>query len=104
MLLNLYLIPRLLGLDREKLEIRHGSNRKEPEYLDQVPAEYFSLWDPDELQWASALYHSAAFQKVEARYIEIHRELLHLRPGPRRSQLVDEACRLQGWGQVADRG
>ena len=94
MLMNLYLVPHLLGLERQRIDMWHGSNVEKPDYLDEIPPEYFSLWDRESLQWASELYQSAEFKTVEARYIEIHRELLHLRPGSRWSSLVDEARKL----------
>jgi len=50
---------------------------------------------PESRQWAWDLYHSPEFQEVEGRYIEIHRELLCLPPGPKRSRLVDEAMELE---------
>ena len=96
MLLNLYLIPRLLGIEMAHLDIWYGSNWQEPDYVESIPPEYFSLWDKDALHWASDLCRNEEFKRVEARYIEIHRELLNLSSGPRRSLLVDEASRLQG--------
>ena len=97
MLCNLYILPHLLGLDRDRLDIWHGSNLAWPEYVRYLPPEFFSLWDDEALRWASELYHSERFREAEARYIEIHRELLDLRPGERRTDLVREAGRLMGY-------
>jgi tetratricopeptide (TPR) repeat protein len=95
MLLNLYLIPQLLGLKKQRLDIQHGSNWAEPDYVEWVPPEYFGLWDEQARAWAKGLYEGEAFRKIEARYVEIGHELLNLRPGPRRSQLIDEAQALR---------
>ena len=94
MLQNLYIIPRLLGIEPTKHDIWHGSNLAEPEHFEYLPEEYFGLWDEDALKWASDHYHSEEFKAVEARHIEIHRQLLGLRPGPERTRLVNEAFKL----------
>lgn len=69
----------------------HGSNLEEPSYLDDMPQEFFSMWDEGALQWAKRLYYGEEFQSVATRYIEIHRRLSDLRPGAERSRLVREA-------------
>ena len=95
MLSNLYLIPYLLGLEQDKLDIWHGSNIAEKDYLRYAPPEIFGLWDEQALQWAEEVYHSPEFCQVRTRYIEIYKQLRHEPPGPKRSQLVSEAFRLQ---------
>jgi hypothetical protein len=45
---------------------------------EEIPFEFFSLWDEDARQWAAELYHSAPIKLVLSQFIEIHRELLHL--------------------------
>jgi hypothetical protein len=95
MLSNLYLVPHLLSLEQDKLDIRHGSNIAEKDYLQYAPPEIFGLWDRLALQWAKEVYHSQEFCRVRARYIEIYKQLRHEPPGPKRSQLVSEAFRLQ---------
>jgi len=95
MLSNLYLIPYLLGLEQDKLDIWHGSNIAEKDYLRYAPPEIFGLWDEPALQWAKEVYHSPEFCQVRARYIEIYEQLRREPPGPKRSQLVSEAFRLQ---------
>jgi hypothetical protein len=94
MLSNLYLIPRLLGFEQDELDIWHGSNLAEKDYLNYVPPEIWALWDPSALRWAKETYDSPDFSRVRARYIEIHRQLLSERPGPARKQLVDELFSL----------
>jgi hypothetical protein len=92
---NLYLIPHLLGLPQETLDIYHGSNLDEKDYLQYVPPEIWALWDEPALQWAGETYGSPEFQRVRVRYITIHKQLKHESPGPRRSELVDEAFALR---------
>ena len=102
MLLNLYMLPELLGIAKHQLDIWHGSNWEEPEYIEWIPPEYFALWDEQARAWAKSVYESAEFRQVEARYVEIHHELKDLRPGPRRTQLVNEASALmRGRSQTA---
>ena len=95
MLMNLYLIPHLLGQKVARIEMWHGSSDEEPVYLEEIPFEFFSLWDEKARQWAAQLYHSEPIRAVLSRYIEIHRELLSIRPGPPRTRLVSEAFSLK---------
>jgi len=95
MLMNIYLIPYLLGQKVERIEMWHGSSDAEPGYLEEIPFEYFFLWDESARQWAEKLYHSQPFASVLSRYIEIHRQLLNMVPGPKRTRLVAEAFSLK---------
>ncbi len=95
MLLNLYLVPHLLGMPQDRLDIWHGSNWAEKSYLEYAPPELLALWDQRALEWAKETYHSPKFRQVRARYIEIHEQLRHEPVGPRRSQLVQEAFELE---------
>ena len=95
MLMNLYLIPYLLGQKVERIEMWHGSSDAEPAYLEDIPFEFFSLWDDGARQWAAKLYRSEPFMAVLSRYIEIHRQLLNMLSGPKRTRLVTEAFSLK---------
>ncbi len=97
MLANLYLIPHLLDMHQDRLDIAHGSNWAEPEYVQYASAEILALWDAPAREWAHATYQSPEFQQVRARYIEIFRQLEHEPPGPQRSRLVNEAFQLKGF-------
>lgn len=94
MLMNLYLIPHLLGIDQDRLDIWHGTNYAEKDYLLFAPRQVFALWDDKALRWARETYSNPAFRQIRERYIEIYRQLKDEPPGPRRSQLVEEAFRL----------
>jgi hypothetical protein len=91
MLMNLYLVPHLLGQETARIEIWHSSSDAEPGYLAEIPLEFFSLWDEKERQWAGKLYHSEPIRAVLSRYVEIYRELQSMPPGPERTRLVIEA-------------
>jgi hypothetical protein len=96
MLSNLYLLPHLLGATMAKLDIWHGSNREDPEYVADVPESYLALWNDAERAWAAGTYDSPDFASVRVRTIEIRRRLNDLRPGPERSRLVKEMYELIG--------
>jgi hypothetical protein len=98
MLSNLYLIPRLLNEVQDKLNIWHGTNIAEKEYLTDAPPEMWELWDETALRWARKTYNSPEFSRVRARYIEICEQLESEPRGAKRSQLVKEAFELQGMG------
>ena len=95
MLLNLYLIPDLLGEPQEPIDMWHGCNRSEIEYLEYIPPEFLSLWDHQALAWAKERYESGDFRRIRGRYIEIEKELATLPRGPKRSKLVEEAFALR---------
>lgn len=95
MMMNLYMIPHLLGMKLEVLKIWHGSNRAEIEYVEYLPVEIFKLWDKKALAWAEKLYHSPKIEAIGKRYIEIQEELNVEHPGPRRTQLVNESCKME---------
>ncbi|OIO95445.1 MAG: hypothetical protein AUK03_05485 [Anaerolineae bacterium CG2_30_64_16] len=99
MLSNLYLIPHLLGLAQDKLNIWHGSNLAEKDYLQYTPPEIWALWDEPALRWAKETYESPEFCRIRARYIEIYEQLGSEPPGPKRSQLVSEAFGLATMGK-----
>ncbi len=98
MLLNLYVIPRLLRREAKRIEMWHGSSDEEPWYVETLPLEYFTMWEGDELKWARERYDSHEFTKARGQFIEIHQELAVERPGKRRSALVHEASLLR-WGK-----
>ena len=95
MLSNLYLLPQLLGYNQPLLNIWHGSNVEDKDYLECIQPEIWNLWDADALQWAQARYESADFKRVRTQYIEIQSQLLTEPIGTRRSQLVTEAFALR---------
>ena len=96
MLLNLYLIPDLLGERQQEIDMWHGCDQSEIQYLEYTPPEFLNLWDNSSREWARQQFESEEFRRTRNRYIEIHKELANLSPGPRRSKLVQEAYALEG--------
>jgi hypothetical protein len=99
MLSNLYLLPRLLGIEQPKLNIWHSSNVDQKEYLQYLPHEFLKLWDVQALQWAREIYASPESSRMRARFIEIGRQLQDEPVGPKRKQLVAEEFELRE-GQI----
>jgi hypothetical protein len=98
MLSNLYVIPHLLGLEQDELDIWHSSNLEQKDYVQYAPPEIWALWDGQALEWARETYESPEFCQVRARYIEIYEQLETEPLGPKRSQLVEESFRLRAIG------
>ena len=96
MLSNLYLIPYLVGRPQDELDIWHGSNLEEKDFVSYVPREIWGLWDARALLWAAETYNSPKLRLIRERYIEILRQLKSEPVGPRRSELVNELFRLRG--------
>jgi len=95
MLSNLYLFPRLFGNEQEEMNMWHSSNMETKEYLECMSSELLDLWDVQAVDWAKSEYHNPTTQKIRARYIEIYTQLKNEKRGPKRSQLVTEAFKLQ---------
>jgi len=95
MLRNLYLLPALLGIEQNRLDIWHGTNWAEKSYIQYAPAEVFALWDATALEWAKQMYQSPNFREVRDRYITIYKQLQAEPVGPKRSRLVQEAFQLE---------
>jgi len=93
-LANLYLIPHLLGRVQDELDIWHGTNYEQKDFLEYVPPEILALWDAPALQWAEDRYDNPEFCRIRARHIEIYEQLKSEPRGLRRSALVEEAFRL----------
>jgi tetratricopeptide (TPR) repeat protein len=96
MLSNLYLIPRLLGIAQDELDIGDYFNLFQKEDVEYMPPEIWALWDEAALQWAEETYSSPEFQQVRSRFIKIYEHLKSEPRGPKRSELVEEAFRLPG--------
>ena len=94
MLMNLYLVPYLLNIERPQLDIWHCSNMEESEYIEYLPEEYLDLWDEDALAWSKSVYENPKVQEILEKCINIKARLKHEPPGPIRTQLVDEKGKL----------
>ena len=70
------------------------------DYLDYVPAAFFSLWDEEALRWAREVYEGPKCKAVRSRWVEIFRQLKIEPVGDARTRLVDEAMRLEHDGTV----
>ena len=95
MLLNVYLVPFVLGHHPRRLDIWHGSNWEWPEYAAEVPQALLNLWDDVALQWARDISEHPTVTAKVARYVEIHRQLKDEPRGPRRTALVRESVVLR---------
>jgi hypothetical protein len=98
MLMNLYLFPRLLGIRQEEIDMWYGSNWATRDYLDYVPAAFFSLWDEGSLRWAREVYEGPECKTMRSRWLEIYRQLKTEPVGDARTRLVDETMRLEHGG------
>ena len=95
MMHNLYVIPFVLGWDPQPLDIWHASNWHEIDYLDYLDPAILGLITDEEKNWMSQQYRSPKATAIRERFIEICRQLEDERPGPKRSQLFEEASRLE---------
>lgn len=104
MLMNPYLVPRLLGeKPRDKPGMWLGTNLATSEYVDSVPVEYFDLWTDEDLAWARSVISEEEFGHVFDRWTDIQVQLGVEPVGPRRSALVSEAFALREAVPVCDR-
>jgi hypothetical protein len=95
MLANLYVIPRLLGIDVKRHDIWHGSNLEELSFLSWIPDEYWDLWSFSDRAWTEVLWNGKEFRDARNRYIEFGHALKDLKPGSERSRVIREMSRLR---------
>lgn len=94
MLSIVYLVPHLLGIEQDVIEMWYPSSLTVKSYRVCIPESIFEFWEPLAIQWADRVYHSEPMRRVRERYIEIYIQLKDEPRGPRRSQLVEEAHQL----------
>lgn len=94
MLSNLYVLPFLFGDDLAPHDIWHASNLEVPDYVYQIPSDFFELWSDAEEQWAAECWNTDELTRSRTRYIEIYHQLQSEPVGPTRTQLVREAADL----------
>ena len=95
MLKNLYMFPNLFGVDPPTIDGWHGSNWEELEYITDAPKWMLKLLTEDELEWAKGIYYSDQAIRIRERYITINQFLELVRPGEKRSELVNESSKLE---------
>jgi hypothetical protein len=95
MLNNLYLLPRLLGEPLAKLDMWHGGNWHEPEYLDEV-AEYLVPPTRAQREWIRARCETASFRELRAEYIRVYKVLLAERDIAKRGKVLDKLTAFVG--------
>jgi hypothetical protein len=98
MLRNLYLLPQLLGIDQEILDIWHSSNWDMKEYAESASPEIIELWTDEEKEWIRKIYSSQEVEEIRSRYIEIQRQLKTEPIGAKRTELVRKASRMERFG------
>ncbi len=74
-LMNLYLVPRLIEFEQVELAIWYGSNIEEKSYIEYIPSEIFDIWNIEEKRWALEIYNSEPVQIIRNRYIVLSLEL-----------------------------
>ena len=83
MLSNLSLLPRLLGLEQDRIDMWYPSNLAEQRYSDEVPEEVLTLWEPPALQWAPYRLSECAHA---ARAASLYRDLPPTEDGATRAE------------------
>jgi len=95
LLSNLYLLPRLLGIKQDHIDMWYPSNLAAKCYSDDVPEALLTLWELAALHWVHSVYESTPMRRVRRRYIAIYHRMKTEPPEPKRSRLVTEAYRPQ---------
>ncbi len=94
MLSNLYLIPKIIGIDVQKYDMWHSSNLKDIDYLEEIPEQVRGRIKDSEIQWMNELYHSVEFRRIRERYVEIFKKLQHTKEIEKRRKLLNESYAL----------
>ena len=85
----------MLGQNPERNDIWHCSNYEDIGYLSYLPPIVMKLCTEDELDWISKQYNSDKFTTIRERYVDIQRQLKDEPRGPKRSELVEQASKLE---------
>lgn len=94
MLLNLYIIPRLLEQDIQEYDIWHCSSDADYDYFDYIFDEVLDAISEDDKNWVKEQYESFVFRRIRQRYIEIYGQLQNVKDLPSRRKLLEEADSL----------
>ena len=69
MLRNVYLLPILLGSRPDPYDIWHSSNRAQPDYITQTPAELLPQLSEQERFWIEEQFDSFCFRRAREAYV-----------------------------------
>ena len=94
MLSNIYLIPKIIGIDVQKYDMWHSSNIGDIDYVEEIPVEVRERIKESEIQWIKELYQSFDFRRIRKRYIEIFKQLQHTKEIEKRRKLLNESYGL----------
>jgi hypothetical protein len=94
MLSNLYLIPKIIGIDVQKYDMWHSSNLEDISYVEEIPKQVRDRIKDSGIQWMNELYHSVEFRRVRELYFEIFKKLQHTKEIEKRRKLLTESYAL----------
>lgn len=94
MLSNLYILPKVLGLDIKKYDIWHSSSDEFIDYFDYIPNEVLEALSKEDKNWIKESYDSFVFQRIRQRYIEIYHNLLTIKNPEERGKILEESYSL----------
>lgn len=96
-LMNLYIVPRLVGIEQEELDIWYGSNMEEKSYIEYLPPEIFEIWNIEEKRWALEIYNSEPVQNIKSRYIGLSFELKDTHDIEDRKRILKQIRELEAY-------
>jgi hypothetical protein len=94
MLSNLYLIPKIIGIDVREYDMWHSSNFSDIDYFEEIPAQVRESIKETDIQWMNELYQSFEFRSIRKRYIEIFKQLQNTKEIEKRRKLLNESYTL----------
>jgi len=93
MVQNVYLLPTLLGTPPAPYDMWHSSNREDPGYFAEIPAEYIPELSEEEQSWMKAQLASFRFRRVLDEYVSTYRMLKSEKNCDKRSKILSQ------WGK-----
>jgi hypothetical protein len=94
MLMNLYIIPQVLGDSYEDYDIWRFSNYSDSDYFDYFSEDMLNLISEDDLAWLREQYESDVFQRMKEMHIEIYVQLKNVKDVDKRRGLLGKAYRI----------
>jgi tetratricopeptide (TPR) repeat protein len=87
---NIYLLPKLVGLDIGSPDIWHGSNWAQPEYILELQKEMLPQLTEDENNWIRKKIQSLEVRRIIKEYIATYKALKNQKDIKKRSVILDK--------------
>lgn len=94
MLQNLYIIPKILGLDVQEYDMWHSSSDADIDYYEYIPQPLLESLTTEDKEWIKEMYDSFLFRRIRQRYIDIFKNLMTVEDYDEHGKILEESYSL----------